>query len=695
MYLISAVARSRFKWLVICFLVMFIIVYISYQNDSINPNHKINDEKTVKQINLAPLHNFEIQGSFRSMLNESIINNIDVDDDVKEEDTEKPSLYYVENSKCKIPFIDPFAAEVMEDYKPEVFETCSNESDLVRPIFDMNRKRYVLHINETLAAEKLNSSDIEYNCYYQEITRKANHDSYNDLLPQIYFSQGYVVPFHVQGMILACHEAANTSNVLQKDGYALVQYKPLPASDPKKSTPRKPSVIMFGIDSMSRINFRRTMPKVFKFLTRRGWYEMQGYNKVGDNTFPNLMAILSGYLPDSAKEKVCDTDNKGCFDRMPFIWKFLKGAGYLTAYGEDECGINTFNYVKPGFVETPTDYYYRPFLKAFENEMDTWKCASCTLKYCIGRRVQSSYVYDYAKEFAKRYIDERPIWGLFWSSSFSHDSYSMPSKMENYILQYMLDFKQDGVFEQSIVVFFSDHGARFGTLTSYSSGFLEERLPMMFIYLPPWFRAKYPEYVKALELNRNRLTSNYDLHNTLKHIIEIGELPNSPKLPKASDCPTCQSLFYPVKEIRTCAEAGISEHYCTCQPYKRISTDWSKRIAYGVIDRMNDYLRGRNFSSLCENLTLSYVHKTEIKLPANIGYHDELPTIDVAYYRTKFKVRQNSADFFATVLYNNVTNNVDVDVETISRTNSYEEDSSCIVDKLAKLYCICQSLLKP
>jgi len=170
------------------------------------------------------------------------------------------------------------------------------------------------------------------------------------------------------------------------------------------------------------------------------------------------MAILSGYLPDSAKENVCDTDKKGCFDRMPFIWKYLKGAGYLTAYAEDECWINTFNYVKPGFVEKPTDYYYRPFLKAFQDNMDTWKCGDCTMTYCIGRRVQSSYVYDYAKDFAKRYIDERPIWGLFWSSSFSHDSYSMPSKMENFTLQYLLDFKQDGVLEESIVIFFSDHG---------------------------------------------------------------------------------------------------------------------------------------------------------------------------------------------------------------------------------------------
>lgn len=101
---------------------------------------------------------------------------------------------------------------------------------------------------------------------------------------RIYFSQGYVVPLHVHGMILECSEAANSSNVIQKDALSFVQYKPLPTEIPKsgKMTPRKPSVIMFGIDSISRINLRRTMPKVSKFLTRSGWYEMQGYNKVSE-----------------------------------------------------------------------------------------------------------------------------------------------------------------------------------------------------------------------------------------------------------------------------------------------------------------------------------------------------------------------------------------------------------------------------
>lgn len=406
------------------------------------------------------------------------------------------------------------------------------------------------------------------------------------------------------------------------------------------------------------------------------------------------MAVLTGYLGDSADAKVCNTDEEGCFDRIPFIWKYLKNASYLTAYAEDEYGLNTFNYIKPGFVEPPTDYYYRPLIKGFARQMKRSKCTECTMTHCIGRRVQSSYVYDYGRNFAKRYVAERPIWGLFWSSSFSHDDFALPSMMDDMMLQYLKDFETDGVLEESIFIFFADHGARYGTLSHLSSGFLEERLPMLFIYLPPWFRAQYPEYAQALQDNRNRLTSNFDLHNTLKHIIEIGQGDDLPPLAKANDCPKCHSLFYPINQTRSCIDAGISEHYCTCEPYMRTRAKWAQQIAPLVIERINDYLRHKGMDGLCANLTLDYIHKTEIKLELAQDFNEKLPRIDVGYYRTMFKVKQNSADFFATVIYNNVTHRVDVDVETISRTNSYEEDSPCIYNKIAKLYCICKAFLK-
>ncbi|KAH8281131.1 hypothetical protein KR054_012108 [Drosophila jambulina] len=617
--------------------------------------------------------------------------------------------FFVQTAKCRIPYVNPFEDDAMALFHRDTFERCSNVTALVTPIYDVSRQRYVLIINETLAARLLNSNTVEYNCYYQEITRDREHDSY-DKVERKYFSQNYEVPLHVQGLILACHRLGNDSDILQSDAYTLIQYKPPPKGLSKEPAKRKPSVLMFGIDSLSRINIRRTMPQVFKFLSQSGWYELMGYNKVrikylimkcislfntslqqiGDNTFPNLLAILTGYDPESAQANVCNWQKKGCLDQTPFLWKDFRNASYLTAYAEDETGMNTFNYLKPGFLDQPTDYYLRPFQKAFESGMDTWRCKECSMRYCIGRRITSSYGYDMAKEFARRYVQERPIFGLFWSNSFSHDSFEMPAKMESYVLQYLLDFEADGVFENSIVIFLSDHGTRWGRITHLASGFLEERLPSMFIYLPPWFRAQYPEYAQALQVNQNRLSSNYDLHNTLKHIIELG---GGPSLPKAHDCPKCQSLFYPIDELRTCEDAAIPDHYCTCVPYKRINEKWGERVAPKVIDRINEYLAGRNLSNICSTLTLDYVHETEVKVPLDMDFHgDDLRA--VATYRTMFKVNQNRADFRATVLFNNLTQTVEVDVTTISRLDSYEKVSTCVNDKTDKLYCICISDLK-
>jgi len=418
--------------------------------------------------------------------------------------------------------------------------------------------------------------------------------------------------------------------------------------------------------------------------------------QVADNSFPNILAVLSGYSADTAKEQVCDTNKKGCLDEMPMIWKYFKNASYLTGYAEDESSSNHFNYLKPGFTKKPMDFYFRPILRALETKMDVYRLPEHDyMQYCLGRRMANRYIYDYGRQFTHRFVHERPIWGMFWSNHFSHDDPFMPSAMQEKVLGDLLEFEEEGDFEEMIMIFFADHGTRYGKLTELKDGFLEERLPMMFIYLPSWFRETYPSYVKGLELNQHRLCSNFDLHNTLKHIIEIGGTRDGPKLPKSFDCPTCQSLFYPLPEDRTCSQAGIEEHWCTCEPYRPITgLRWTRPIAHAVIDRMNEYFVHKNLSQLCSNLTLSYIHKTEIKMGLNINFSEELKEQETAVYRIKFKVNQNSADFQATVVYNNSTQKAEVNVEKISRTNSYKDDSTCIDDKLSKLYCICFNDLK-
>jgi len=47
---------------------------------------------------------------------------------------------------------------------------------------------------------------------------------------------------------------------------------------------------------------------------------MQGYNKVGDNTFPNLLALLTGDSEEGVKH-FCDVKKPGCLDSLKSIVK--------------------------------------------------------------------------------------------------------------------------------------------------------------------------------------------------------------------------------------------------------------------------------------------------------------------------------------------------------------------------------------
>jgi len=105
---------------------------------------------------------------------------------------------------------------------------------------------------------------------------------------------------------------------------------------------------------------------------------------------------------------------------------------------------------------------------------------------------------------------------------------------------------------------------------------------------------------------------------------------------------------------------------------------------------MNKYLHYHNLQNLCSNLTLRVVNSTEVRMDDK--------DVDLAngmrHYHTKFQVHQNLAEFFATVLYDKQTEELQMNVELISRTNMYGTDSECVNNKIQKLYCVCLSKLR-
>lgn len=96
--------------------------------------------------------------------------------------------------------------------------------------------------------------------------------------------------------------------------------------------PDKPSVLVISIDSLSRLNLIRSMPLTYRLLEKHGFISLEGYTKVADNTFPNVVPILTG-MSVKQMTKQCWKSPKDEMDGCPFLWKNFKERGkYVLIY---------------------------------------------------------------------------------------------------------------------------------------------------------------------------------------------------------------------------------------------------------------------------------------------------------------------------------------------------------------------------
>ncbi|XP_013115158.2 uncharacterized protein LOC106092779 [Stomoxys calcitrans] len=621
--------------------------------------------------------------------------------------TTRPEGYLVWNENCHMPSFDPYERKYIEAEEDTRYmnpiPNCTEKQPLVSKSYNTTLQAYVLHIHTELKDEYLKgSNDTDYyyaygndgeeeeediNCCYTPIFRDTDKGYAWSICTQ--FEQDFVVPIDTNYILIECNGTVNAST-FYKDGMHFFQDREeiKERIHNNTGTARPFGILMFGIDTVSQFNFRRVMPSTFEYVRNDSWFELSGYNKIEDNTFPNIMAILSG-LDLQKAEELCNYHDEGGMDNCTtFLFNLLRQQGFITAYSEDLIDISTFNYLKPGFKNPPTDYYHRPLLVAMEELLPIKKMSDEA--YCIGPRRYAEVIYDFAVEFAERFLGQS-IFGLFWTNSFSHNNWADPATMDNRMVQYFRHMDESGILDNNVVILFSDHGARWGFLRSQKEGYIEERLPMFFMRLPQWLKDENPEFVKALTLNQNRLTSPYDVHVTLKHLAMMS-LGKNESIDLPLSCSTCQTLLATVLEDRTCSMAGIEDHWCTCTPFETLDKDSEEmaNITQLVIDEMNNYLNRSVYADQCVPLLLKRVVEANLRL----DLHQDVHYLPLQEYRMNFETSPNDALFDASFQHDKEQNTITIDVTEISRLNRYAEDSKCVDDNIVKKYCICKDSVK-
>ncbi|PNF28704.1 hypothetical protein B7P43_G07863 [Cryptotermes secundus] len=623
--------------------------------------------------------------------------------------------YLVWSPSCKIPDMDPHHVSIRKLLKSVESIVCSKFGPLTyisTPTAALAENNwstpYILRIDSAMAHYYVPNKQ-NYSCCYADVTRAAidmkdnrTVDSKYNISKCVTFEEEVTLQPESEFTLVRCSTKKDGSkgNEVYSNMHATVPMKPHVVTKlTAKQTLHKNnsehrhrlSVLFIGLDSISRLNLIRTMPKTVSHLHRTGWFELRGYNKVGDNTFPNLMAILTGLTLDQVK-KTCWPNKESELDDCPYIWCDFSNQGYVTAFGEDITKVSTFNYQKTGFINPPTDYYLRPYMLAAEKKLQSK--TRDQLDICLGPTSTTEHLLRYATDFATTFR-EALYFALLWINNLGHNNHNTPAAMDFRFMQFFNELAEIGTLNNTLVIFLSDHGMRFGKIRETVIGWLEERLPFFYIWIPLWFRQKYPEVAKNIVINRDRLTSPYDVHVTLKDILgrnqdsDTGEnsenAKNAISMNGSAGCPKCMSLFEKVSYNRTCDDAGITPHWCTCNHYQTLSTTGDTVLAAANFVLSEIQARLRKAVTRIDK----FKKCADLRLNRLVNVRGRTHDSEHKDYVVLIETVPGSALFEATVRESTKNNDRFQILGTVSRINAYWSQSSCINDLILKMYCYC------
>lgn len=379
--------------------------------------------------------------------------------------------------------------------------------------------------------------------------------------------------------------------------------------------------------------------------------------------------------------------NSTTVDSWPWIFKEYRKHGYVTMYSEDDAYYNAFNYRLHGFKNSPADHYSRPFWQAARTE-----------GYCIKATPQAQLHFSYIESFMSAY-KEIPKLGLAFLASVSHSNMNTLKPAQKFVLNFLKSIKAKGLLENTMLVVFSDHGMRFGEARVTMQSKLEERLPFLSITLPKITQKTFPEIGQYLEENTKKLTSPFDIHATLHHILSY---PTG----QALFTKTGRSLLQRIPDRRDCFACGIPEHYCPCVQLKEIPVTHLhvRRAAEGLLDKINGILNGEKLTAQkCATLKLGEIksafqnlnHPKVIRYRGSEDIDGRIPLYDghvkdyECNYQLLIRTIPGNALFEATV---QLLDGKFYFEKEISRINGYGDQPMCIAEErpYIRKFCFCK-----
>ncbi|CAG2206651.1 unnamed protein product [Mytilus edulis] len=356
--------------------------------------------------------------------------------------------FLVDTSFCQIPHIDPFDTSVKRMLKHGTVLKCAIKDDLLYSIGN------TIFINWKAVNNSRFKNEMKY-CKYEVIWRPYNEIHHHNYFKFINKSNEFVdhVDISNEFVRVKCYTGAGLDLYtnffsflhLKKDIEDRCEQNAIKFANTRKE---QLNILMLGVDSISRNNMLRYMQKTWSYLVNEiNAIDLLGYNKVADNTFPNIVSMTAekfvNELPRKESLRLVPMDNYN------FIWNNYSAKGYRTFYAEDHPNIGMFDFWKSGFNIPPGDYFNRPLSVVMEKNKNVWN----SNHYCVHGRTETDIVLDYLKKYATMFQSKQHF-SFTFISRLTHDYLHETYKADKIYLKFFKDMFESDTLQNTVVFLF-------------------------------------------------------------------------------------------------------------------------------------------------------------------------------------------------------------------------------------------------